>query len=128
MNENLLKLELHKVKREINIHGVKCVFSRTVKDEYGEDTKEKEEIAVIKGIFHIVKTYVRNVSGESATVRSKGEPMFLVSYEEQKDIEQGDFFVLNDKTYRVTGRNNIQEYSIITDLSLEVVLNERNTN
>ena len=52
MNEARMKMELHKVLREIQIHGTEYAFFRKKVDKYGEPTKEEpEQIANVKGLF-----------------------------------------------------------------------------
>lgn len=127
MNEKILKMELHKVSREIKIHGTQYNVSRTVKDKYGEDVQgEYEQIATIDGLFHISKGYITNNISDGTRTHSKGSPMLLVLYEQSKEIQNGDFLMINENKYKVIEKNNIQEYNIIVDISLELVLDGRN--
>ena len=52
--------------------------------------------------------------------------MILALWKECKTIQNGDFVVINGNTYKITDKNNIEEYNIIADISLEVVLSDRN--
>lgn len=124
MREELLKNELHKVKREICLHGTKYEFKRDILDEYKEPTGEKKIITTC-GLFHITKNYVQFVTNESK-VRSKGQPMMFVCYEDAKYIKSEDVVDINGRTYKVNHVNNIQEMNIVADISLELVLNGNN--
>lgn len=127
MRSNILKMELHKIEREIRVHGKEYTFLRKKTDEYGEPTDEEpEQVAVVCGLFHITKGYVSKSVQDATITHSKGQPMLLVCYSDADDILPGDYFIENGNTYKVVGKNNVQEYSIVADFSLEVVLDGRN--
>lgn len=120
MNWN--SIELHKVEREICLHGGQYIFNRDVLDDYGEPTEETTKVATIRGLFHISKGYAsRNVSDGTIT-RTKGSPMLLAKYNDTLEIRQGDYIHINEKKYVVNEINNIMELGIVSDISLEVVL------
>ena len=54
------------------------------------------------------------------------QPMLMVAHENIGEIKMEDFFVINGNKYKVVEKNNIQEYNIVTDISLELVLDGRN--
>lgn len=127
MNEARMKMELHKVLREIQIHGTEYTFFRKKVDKYGEPTKEEpEQIANVKGLFHVSKGYVTQNIQDGTRTHSKGQPMLMVAYENTREIQTDDFLIINENTYKVVEKNNIQEYNIVTDISLELVLDGRN--
>lgn len=123
MNEKLLIMELNKVNREIKTHGNKYTFEKDVLDEYGEPTGETEVVCEVSGLFHISKGYVSKKFSDATVTHSKGQPMIMMQYSEGEQIEQGMFVEINGNRYNVTGTNNIEEYSIILDVSLEMVNN-----
>ena len=49
--------------------------------------------------------------------------MLLCLHEDTSLLKPGDFMILNEKKYKVTGIVNIQEWNLIGDISLEVVDN-----
>lgn len=119
--------ELHKVKREIHIHGRQYEFLREKTDKYGEPTNEEpEKVATVCGLFHITKGYVSKTVQDATMIHAKGQPMLMTIYDEVSSVQNGDFFVLNNNTYKVVEKNNIQECGIVCDISLEVVLDGRN--
>ena len=127
MNEARMKMELHKVLREIQIHGTEYTFFRKKVDKYGEPTKEeREKVSTIRGLFHVSKGYITENIQEGTRTHSKGQPMLLVAYVETENIQNGDYLEINQNKYKVVEKNNIQEYNIVTDISLELVLNGRN--
>ena len=126
MNERLLKAELYKVKREIQIHGSTYTICRNKKDEYGEATSESEEICAVSGLFHISKGYITKTISDGTRTHTKGQPQLLLEYSESSKIENDDYIMINNQKYNITEKNNIQEYNIIVDISLELVLDDRN--
>ena len=126
MNEALLKNELRKVKREILIHGSNVIVKRSVLDDYKESTGQEENVTTVRGLFHITKGYVNNTNGDSGKVRTKGQPMLLLLYDDSKQIKNDDFVIINNKKYKVTHISNIQEFNIVSDLSLELILDGNN--
>lgn len=122
-----MKMELHKVLREIQIHGTEYTFLRKKVDNYGEPTKEEpEQIANVKGLFHVSKGYITQNIQDGTKTHSKGQPMLMVAHENVGEIKTEDFFVINGNKYKVVEKNNIQEYNIVTDISLELVLDGSN--
>lgn len=122
MNDFRLKGELHKVVREINTHGGTYVFKRNKKDEYGEPTGE-ETISSVRGLFHIEKGHLTKSISDGTYTHSKGSPMLMVEHDELSEIRIGCYTEINGKRYNVTGVNNIFEYNIVDDISLEEALN-----
>lgn len=122
MRETLLKNELHKVEREILIHGLTYNIIRTETDKYGEPIEDKT-ITNISGLFHISKGYVTKNISDGTRTHSKGQPKLLVIYEDAKQLLIGDIVMINNKKYKIIELNNLQEMNIITDISLEVTLN-----
>lgn len=115
------EIELHKIEREICMHGSQYTFERNILDDYGEPTGTTE-VATIRGLFHISKGYInRNVS-DGTVIRTKGSPMLLAKYNDTLEISQGDYIHINEKKYVVNEINNIMELDIVSDISLEVVL------
>ena len=128
MREELLKNELHKVKKEICLHGKMYEFKRDILDEYKEPTGEKKVITTC-GLFHITKNYIQFVTANSDgsnKIRSKGQPMMLVCYEDAKYLKSEDVVKINGRNYKINHVNNIQEMNIVVDISLELVLDGNN--
>ena len=115
--------ELHKLQREIQTHGETYMFYRDKIDEDLEPTGETEQVAEVQGLFHVTKTYLSETTTDGARVRTKGEPMLLtICNDKTKSIVSGDFVKINGKSYKVNAKNNIQEYNLVYDISLEVIL------
>ncbi len=126
MNEARLKMELHKVSQEIKVHGNIYNVYRKELDKYKEPTGKEIQIAQIKGLYHITKGYVTETAQDGTRTHLKGQPMLLCKHEETKDIQTGDYIRINQNVYKVIDKNNIQEYNVVTDISMELMLNGKN--
>lgn len=124
MIEHILKQELFKVLKEIEIHGLEYQFRRDKLDEYEEATGEEENVILCKGLFHQTKSYISRSVSDATTTQTKGQPLIMMSYANSKNIQKGDKVNVSGNEYRVTGINNINELCIISDVSLEAVLHE----
>lgn len=126
MKKGVLSIELHSVKREIKIHGNKYTFYRDNLDSYGENADGKNIVANVNGLFHVSKGYISKNVSDGAVTHSKGQPMLLITYEDSKDIKSDDYVIIGENKYKVIEKNNIQQYNIVVDVSLELVLNGNN--
>lgn len=127
MRNNLLKMELLKVMREITVHGTEYEVVRMIKDEYGEDTGKSESIGTFKSLFHESVGNMRNASiSDGTTTHGKAVSKVLLSWEDTKPVQNGDFFLINSNKYKVIEKSNVQEYNILCDITLELVLNGNN--
>lgn len=115
------KFESYKLRREIKKVGKEYEFKRAKKNEYKEPTEEKEVVAKISGLYHEQNSKISITTGETTQTRNKKIPMILCLYEEAKLLKVGDVVEINSKKFNVTGVVNIQEWNIISDISLEVV-------
>jgi urease accessory protein UreE len=57
---------------------------------------------------------------------SKGQPKLMVAYDDSVLIKNGDMIQINENTYKIIEKNNMQEFNIICDISMELVLNGNN--
>ena len=126
MNDRMMKNELYKVQREIKMHGDTFSFYRETLDDYGESTGHETFVKMVSGLFHTSKGYISQSILDATDIHTKGQPKLLTTYEEQEEIQNGDYFVLNNNKYKVIEKNNIQEYNIVCDISLELMLDGNN--
>ena len=125
--QKYLQSELHKITRDINQYGENYVFWRDDVDKYGEPTGTTRNIADVKGIFHTERSYVSKNASDATTTHATGTPMILARYDDAKDIKLADWLTINGKTFKVVDVNNIMEYNIVVNISLdEVVTDDRN--
>lgn len=119
------QFEAFKIKRELKRSGIAYKFERCKKNSFGELSDDKEEIGVISGLYHEQNSKIEIKAGDASQIRTKKIPMILCLYEDVMPLllKNGDVVIFNNKTFKVTGIVNIQEWNIIADISLEVVDN-----
>lgn len=119
------KFEAYKIKRELKRSGTDYEVKRAKKNEFGEPTSEMEVVGKLKGLYHEQNGSIQITTGDTTQTRTKKVPMILCLYEDTASLalQIGDIVKINAKTFKVTGVINIQEWNIISDISLEVVDN-----
>lgn len=119
---NNLLFELYKVKREILVHGCECNLYKHEKDDYGESTGDSIHVKSFRGLFHLSKGYSHSKTSDGTETHAKGMPMILCKYEDTENMKRGMQIIVNNKRYNISDINNIQEYNIVADVSLELVI------
>lgn len=115
------RFEAYKLKRELKKSGIDYEFKRLSTNKFGEPICENPElVATICGLYHEQNSNIQITSGETTQVRTKKIPMILCLYEDATRLFPGDIVTINNKVFKVAGVVNIQEWSIIGDVSLEV--------
>lgn len=116
------KFEAYKIKREIKRSGNEYEIYRHAKNEFGEPISDLQYVGKISAIYHEENSNIQITTGDTTQVRTKKIPMLLCLYDEfvETGFEVGDFVLINCKKFKITGIVNIQEWSIIGDVSLEV--------
>lgn len=119
------QFEAYKIKRELKRSGIDYEFKRSSVNDFGEPVGESIVIGTIRGLYHEQNSSVQVTTGDTTQVRTKKIPMILCLYEDAASLvlQVGDELKINNKTLKVTGVVNIQEWNIIADISLEVVDN-----
>lgn len=119
------EFEGYKLKRELKRSGILYEFKRSEVNDFGEPTQSESIIGEILGIYHEQNSRIQVTTGETTQVRTKKIPMILCLYEDTTSLGLtiGDIVEINQKTFKVTGVENIQEWCIVSDISLEVVDN-----
>lgn len=119
------QFEAYKIKRELKRSGIDYEFKRSGVNDFGEPVGEPTAVGTIRGLYHEQNSSVQVTTGDTTQVRTKKIPMILCLYEDAARLvlQVGDELKINNKTLKVTGVVNIQEWNIIADISLEVVDN-----
>ena len=119
------QFEAYKIKRELKRSGIDYEFKRSGVNDFGEPVGETTAVGIIRGLYHEQNSSVQVTTGDTTQVRTKKIPMILCLYEDAASLvlQVGDELKINNKTLKVTGVVNIQEWNIIADISLEVVDN-----
>ena len=119
------QFEAYKIKRELKRSGIDYEFKRSGVNDFGEPVGKPAAVGIIRGLYHEQNSNVQITTGDTTQVRTKKIPMILCLYEDAANLvlQVGDELKINNKTFKVTGVVNIQEWNIIADISLEVVDN-----
>ena len=117
------RFEAYKIKRELKRSGTEYEFKRYSENDFKETSDKPILIGKIVGLYHEQSSGVSLTSNEATQVRTKKIPMILCLYEDVilLDLKVGDFVELNTRIFKVVGIINIQEWNIVSDISLEVV-------
>lgn len=117
------RFEAYKIKRELKRSGIDYEFKRTGKDDFGEPTDELKVVGKLRGLYHEQNGSIQITTGDTTQTRTKKVPMILCLYEDTASLvlQVGDIVKINAKTFKVTGVTDIQEWNLISDISLEVV-------
>lgn len=117
------RFEAYKLKRELKRSGIDYEFQRLGVNDFGEPSGELVPIGVIRGLYHEENSNIQITTGDTTRVRTKKIPMILCLFDDAASLALriDDFLFINKKKFKVTGIVNIQEWSIISDISLEVV-------
>jgi len=113
---------LHHLQVQLNMRGIEYVFSRQALDKFGQPIEGDDDENVIVGIYHESNSYIQTTGGNATVIRTRKSPMILCLFTDGDKIKQGDRIVINEKTYKVSGVLDIQNYHIAADISLEEVL------
>lgn len=118
-----MRFEAYKLKRELKRSGIDYEFKRKGMNEFGEPDDEPTVIGSLKGLYHEQNSNIEITTGDTTRVRTKKIPMILCLFDDATSLalKIDDFLFINKKKFKVTGIVNIQEWSIISDISLEVV-------
>lgn len=119
------QFEAYKIKRELKRSGIDYEFKRPGLNDFGEPDNELVTIGIIKGLYHEQNSNIQITTGDTTQVRTKKIPMILCLYDDAAFLvlQVGDLLEINGRQFKVTGITNIQEWNIISDISLEVVDN-----
>lgn len=117
------KFEAYKLRRELTRSGRNFTFIREGVNKYGEPNGEPHELGTIMGIYHEQNSNILLTTGETTQIRSKKTPMVLCLYDDVDllKLETGDYVMINGRKFNVTGVVDVQEWQIISDISLELV-------
>lgn len=126
MRSGRLFSEWWKIKREIETNGDEYKIFREQYNEDLEPTGEVEEVKTIKGILHISGSYVSRETNEGTETRTKRSPMLMCLWEDSKGIKNRDFVIINNQRFNVINKRNVNEFDLVCDMSMEVVLNGNN--
>lgn len=115
-------LLLHRIEVQLKMRGIEYTFTRSKMDKFGQPIEGDEDESVIVGIYHESNSYIQMTGGDATVIRTRKSPMILCLFADGDKVKQGDRIVINEKTYKVSGVLDIQNYHVVADISLEEVL------
>ena len=117
--------EAYKIKRELKRSGIVYEFRRPEKNDFNEPIDNLIVIGAIKGLYHEQSGSIKVTTGDVTQTRTKKIPMILCLHDDTASLKLqiGDIVKINKNTYKVTGIVNVQEWNIVSDISLEVIDN-----
>lgn len=117
--------EIYKLKRELKRSGNDYEFTRAVVNKFGEPSDEFELLGILRGLYHEQNQHIAVTMSDTTQVRTKKVPSILCLYEDAASLGLviGDRVKISEKTMKVTGIVNIQEWDLISDVSIEVIDN-----
>ena len=113
--------EANKIARLIKVQGASYVFKRDILNNFKEPTGETLDTC-INGVFHEQIQHITVTGTDAATVRQKMSSYILALYADAKDLQQGDYVYIDHRKYLVNGLNNISNWDVAIDISLEEVV------
>lgn len=111
----------NKIQRQLQLNGQDLIFIRYGIDEYKQVSDEVKESVVIRGLFHTTNSYIKNVDTEGARLVSKPQPMILALYEDGNKVQKDDEVEMQGHKYKVTALNDVNNFGIAIDISLELI-------
>lgn len=117
------KFEAYKLKRELLRSGKTYEFVRNGSNAFGEPVGDAIAIGGLTGLYHEQNSNVQITSSDASQVRTKKLPMILCLYEDiaSFSLKTGDYTIINNRKFVVTGIVDVQEWQIVADISLELV-------
>ena len=110
----------NKLNRQLSCNGVLYLFELSTKDKFHQSIPSGETVSIL-GIYHERNSYISEQDSEGTRTTSKKIPMILCRWSDAKKCVKDSIVKIQDETYRVIDITNIQNYSIVGDISLEVV-------
>lgn len=110
----------NKVERQLKTNGLDYSFTKMGEDDYHQPIETDQKVS-IRGIYHESNSFITLSSSDAASIQKKKSPMILCLMDENvKLLSQGDRVTINEVTYRISGILDIQNYSVVADISLEM--------
>lgn len=122
------QFEAYKVRREIKRSGSEFVFKRlSGTNEFGEpdDSQEPVTVGTLNGIYHRYSkhgVYVTVTTTDAAQIKAREDHMILCLWDdvEELGLKADDVTEINGKRFKLVSVTNVQEWSIVAEISLEV--------
>lgn len=121
LNKTFLK---NKIERQIKINGQEFTFTRFKEDEFHQISDTSLIEIVLDGVFHTSNSYVNQLTSDGSKTFTKPQAMILTLYEQGNMIKTNDMVIISDNKYKVVRINNINNFDVAVDISLELMQDE----
>jgi hypothetical protein len=111
----------NKIKHQIALNGYGIVFIRYALDNYKQVSDEIELSYSIYGLYHTTDSYNKRTGTEDATRHAKQQPRILCLIDDAEQIKLNDVTFINGVKYYVVGKEDINNFGVACDISLEAV-------
>lgn len=111
----------NKVSRQVNMNGSSFSFTKVYVDEFNQ-VQISEESVEVRGLFHQTTSFIKEETGTGSRVKKKPSPMILMLSEEASKLEEDFQVVISGKTYKVVDKMDVNNFGVVFDVSLEVVV------
>ena len=117
------RIALHRCIQQIAWRGQMYTFNRRELNEFNEQSSEPIQVTKLKGLFHNGSSNHLTVSiSDGAQTPQKDTPYIMAAWDRAKVLKINDEVTINNRNYKVTSIGNINEYNIVAEISLEVIL------
>lgn len=117
------KVALHRVEQQIAWRGKLYSVYRPELNEFNEKIETDVPTVTIKALFHNGSSnHIVINTADNSQVPEKNTPYLITTWVNGVKLRKDDIININKKSYKVTGIYDINEYNIITEVSLEVIL------
>lgn len=115
-----ISFQLSKIRTLLSTMGRTFVFSRPDKNKYGEPTGHTKDISVT-GVFHENAEFLTLSNADSGKTLNRKQPMIMCLTKASSQLEQGDVVTLNQKTYKISGFDDLNQMGIAVNVCLEII-------
>lgn len=110
----------NKIQRQIKQNGIEAILKKCKEDQYHQIVEDDVEIT-FNCIFHTTNSFIKSTAEDAAKTVTKPQPMILCLFEDGEQIEVNDKIKINDNEFFVVDKNNLNEFNVAFDISLELI-------
>jgi hypothetical protein len=100
--------------------GKVFIFNRYEVNQFGKTTDVVKDTHDILGVFHQSTMYIKKNTSTGAETKGKPQPMIITLKEQADNLMEKDIVIINNKKYIVVSLEDVGNFGVVTDISLEV--------
>lgn len=113
--------ERYKVQRLIQTQGQVFSFQEATLNEFNEPVPTGRTVP-LPGVYHETQGYVSLKSDDGGTVKTKPDSQILCLWESAQELKTGMLVKIQNKDYHLVDIRDIENFGVVCDLSLELIL------